>query len=66
MTKVLQSSRILCAHIRAIANIRHKLMLIDRVGVHGFKGLEVQGSPFSFPDCIWNVYLREKRYLRQA
>ena len=44
MTKVLQSSRILFTLIRVVRNIAHKLMLINGVGVHGFKGLEVQGS----------------------
>ena len=38
------------------------------VGVHGFKGSEVQRfkGPFSSLDCIWDAYLREKRQLRQA
>ena len=44
MTKLLQFSRILVTHVRAIQNITHKLMLINKVGVHGFKGFEVQGS----------------------
>jgi len=44
LTKVLQCSRILFSHILAIPNIAHKLMLINRAGVHGVKGLPAFGG----------------------
>ena len=42
-----------------------KYNLMNFAGVQGSK---VQGFkvPFSFLDCIWDAYLREKRQLRQT
>lgn len=44
MTKLLQFSRILFTYMGVVRNIGCKLTLINKVGVHGFKGFEVQGS----------------------